>query len=78
MRWQPVLLKITPLKDMVKVEMMLQWQTSIRKAPDAKSKRLDFYAAQTWELQHSPTTQKLIITTYHVNYFIPVEESDGL
>jgi hypothetical protein len=69
-------LKITPSNNMAKVEMVLQWQTSIWKAPDAKSTRLDFYVAQTWEIQRSPTTQKLIIVAYNVDYFIPLEESD--
>jgi hypothetical protein len=71
-------LEITPSNNMTKVKMILQWQTSIWKAPDARSQRLDFYAAQTWELQRSPTTQKLMIITYNVGYFIPVEESDNL
>jgi hypothetical protein len=69
-------LEIKPSNDMAKVKMVLQWQTSSWKAPNAKSTRLDFYAAQTWEIQRSQTTQKLIIVAYNVDYFIPLEESD--
>jgi hypothetical protein len=71
-------LKIMPSQDSAKVEMVLQWRPAVWKAPEAKRKQLGFFAAQTWELKRSPTTQKLCIVTYNVDYFIPVEGSDDL
>jgi hypothetical protein len=71
-------LRITPAPDSAKVEMVLQWQPVIWNAPAAKSTRMNFFAAQTWELKRSPATQKLFIVTYNVDYFIPAEGSDEL
>jgi hypothetical protein len=71
-------LRITPAQDSAKVEMVLQWEPTVWSAPEAKSKRLGFFAAQTWELKRSATTDKLCIVTYNVDYFIPVEGSGDL
>jgi hypothetical protein len=40
-------LKIKLSNDMAQVKMVLRWQTSIWNAPNAKTKRLDFHAAET-------------------------------
>jgi hypothetical protein len=75
-------LRITPGADSAvgsaKIEMVLQWQPLVWNAPAPKSQRMNFFAAQTWELKRSSTTQKLVIVTYNVDYFIPAEVSDEL
>ena len=71
-------LRITPQEQIVKVEMILQWECSAWNAPSAKSKRSSYYAVQTWELKRSPETQKPFIVKYAVDYFIPIPGSDEL
>lgn len=71
-------LRITPAQDSAKVEMVLQWQPTVWSAPEARSRRLGFFAAQTWELRRAPATGSLRIVTYNVDYFIPVEGSSEL
>jgi hypothetical protein len=67
-------LTITLAQDTAKVEVVLQWQ---RNAPD-ESGRAGFYAAQTWELERSPQTQRLFIVMYNVDYFVSEVASDDL
>ena len=71
-------LRITPAQGTAKVEVVLQWQRSVLNAPDAESVRSGFYAAQTWELERSPQTQRLFIVTYNIDYFVPEVRSDDL
>ncbi len=67
--------RITPAPDAAKVELVLQWQPVVWQAPAATSTQLNFFAAHTWELKRSPTTQQLWLVTYNVDYFIPVAGS---
>ena len=71
-------LRITPQEQTARVELVLLWECSTWDAPNAKSRRLGFYAAQIWELKRSPETQKPFITTYNVDYFIPIAGSQEL
>lgn len=71
-------LRITPSQNSAKVEVVLQWEPVIWHAPEARSKRQGYFAAQTWLLKRSPATQKLFIVNYNVDYFIPMEGSDEL
>jgi hypothetical protein len=54
------------------VKLINRWERSDLKAKNP-AERLAFYAAQTWTLQRSPQTQKLVIATYTVDYFLPEE-----
>jgi len=52
------------------VKLINRWQRSDAKAQNSEE-HLAFYAAQTWTLLRSPQTQKLLIATYTVDYFLP-------
>jgi hypothetical protein len=71
-------LRITPQEQTAVVEIVLLWECSTWDAPNAKSRKSGYYAAQTWELVRSPDTQKPSIATYDVDYFIPIPGSEEL
>ena len=71
-------LRITPAPETATVEMVLKWEPVVWRQPAAKSTRLGFYAAQTWQLKRVPETHQLVLLTYNVDYFIPVAGSEEL
>jgi hypothetical protein len=75
---EAVSITILPSGDTAEVKLVLKWEPLTWNPPDAKSKRLGFFAAQTWMLQRSSQTQKPVMVTYNVDYFIPVPGSANL
>ncbi len=71
-------LQITTAQDTAKVEIVVQWQRSEKNATAAERGRKGFYAAQTWEVERSPQTQRLVIVTYNVAYFVPMVPMDNV
>lgn len=61
-----------------KVQLVTHWQTSIWNPPAAKSERLDFHAGQTWRVERSARTGKVVIQLYGVDSFVPVGDLRGL
>lgn len=68
-------LEITTDGNEGKVEITTHWQASTWTPPEAKSKRIDFRAGQTWKVVRSPETGKVAVAQYIVNTFDPVGES---
>lgn len=55
------------------VKVINRWERSDSEAPNPET-RLAFYAAQTWTLERSPQTQRLLIIAYNIYYFLPEED----
>jgi hypothetical protein len=49
------------------VKVVVRWEASVWKAPAPRSERIILDAFQTWTVQRSPETQKLVISRYVVD-----------
>lgn len=65
-------LQIMVVQDTAKVEIVVQWLRSEKNATATERGIKGFYAAQTWEVERSTETQKLVIVRYNVGYFVPM------
>jgi hypothetical protein len=55
------------------VSILVRWEASTWRAPEAYSKRIVADAGQTWTVVRSPETGRAIIERYRVDTFTPVE-----
>lgn len=57
-------------RDTAIVEIVVQWQATDSSVKDAESRRVDFYATQTWKVERMPETQRLFIVWHNIDYLI--------
>jgi len=53
------------------VELVVQWQHREWQPGAARTTFHDYFAAQTWRLRRLPSTRKLGIVEYNVDYYLP-------
>jgi hypothetical protein len=71
-------LSFTPAEDKAEVKVVVNWQARSWDPPEAKSKRLDMDAYQTWVVQRSPSSGRPVILTYTVDVMKPIPGSDSI
>ena len=64
-------LDIQPSQETATVKVINRWERSVCDSESQRSSRAGFYAAQTWELERSPESSRLVIVAYKVDYFLP-------
>lgn len=60
------------------VDVLVNWQASVWRAPVRNSDRIKFDAGQTWKVRRSAATGKVELTLYSVDSFVPMEGSANL
>jgi hypothetical protein len=60
------------------VDVLVNWQASVWRAPIRNSERIKFDAGQTWKVRRSPDTGNVQLLLYSVDSFVPMEGSANL
>jgi hypothetical protein len=64
--------------DKADVEVVVNWQAKVWNPPEPKSKWLGFDAYQTWQVERSPESGKVVIKRYVVDDLAAMPGSEGL